>query len=78
MKKEIDYRFYITITTGKRGGKPCIRNTRITVYDVLNWFASGMTREEILDDFPELTNDDLTASLLFASDREARATVVAS
>ena len=78
MKKEIDYKFFITITPGKRGGRPCIRNTRITVYDVLNWFASGMSREEIIDDFPELTNDDLTASLLFASDRESRATVVTS
>ena len=78
MKKEVDYRDIITIEPGKRGGKPCIRNMRITVYDVLNWLASGMGRQEILNDFPELTNEDITAALKFASAREAKATVIAS
>jgi len=77
MNSVIDYRKIITIEPGKRGGKPCIRNMRITVYDVLSWFASGMSREEILNDFPELTNDDITAALKFAADREAQATVIA-
>ncbi|MBS1489508.1 MAG: DUF433 domain-containing protein [Bacteroidetes bacterium] len=72
-----EYKTLITIDPGKRGGRPCIRNMRITVYDILNWFASGMTREDILEDFPELSNDDLTAALLFAADREAKATVIA-
>jgi uncharacterized protein (DUF433 family) len=50
---------------------------RITVYDILNWLGSGMNRQEILDDFPELTDDDITAALKFAADREALATVIA-
>lgn len=77
MSQVIDYIKLITIEPGKRGGKPCIRNMRITVYDILNWFASGMSRQDILIDFPELTNDDLTAALKFASDRETKATVIA-
>ncbi|MEM9392049.1 MAG: DUF433 domain-containing protein [Bacteroidota bacterium] len=74
----MDYKKIITIEPGKRGGKPCIRNMRITVYDVLGWLASGMDRSKILEDFPELTNEDITAALKFASEREARATVIAS
>ena len=66
----IDYHNIITIEPGKRSGKPCIRGLRITTYDVLSWLAEGMTREEIVDDFPELNNDDITACLLFAADRE--------
>lgn len=66
----IDYHDFITLEPGKRNGKPCIRGLRITVYDVLEWLASGMSREEIIDDFPELNNDDITACLLFAADRE--------
>lgn len=77
MEGTIDYKKLITLEAGKRGGKPCIRNMRISVYDVLSWFASGMTRENILTDFPELTNDDITAALMFAADREAKATVIA-
>lgn len=60
----------ITIEPGKRGGKPCIRNMRITVYDVLGWLASGMSTEEILADFSELTQEDIQAALAFAADRE--------
>jgi len=62
----------ITIVAGRRSGKPCIRDTRITVYDVLDYLASGMTEAEILADFPELEADDLRASLAFAADRERR------
>ena len=75
---EVDYKKIITIEPGKRGGNPCIRIMRITVYDILQWLASGMDRKEILFDFPELTNEDITAALKFASEREAKATVVAS
>jgi len=65
-----DYRKVITIEPGKRGGKPCIRGLRITVYDVLSYLASGMSAEEILADFPMLTGDDIQACLAFAADRE--------
>jgi uncharacterized protein (DUF433 family) len=64
----------ITIEAGKRGGKPCIRGMRITVYDVLEYLASGMTTQEILDDFPYLTNEDVLACLRYAAERE-RSTV---
>lgn len=65
-----DYRGLITVDPGKRGGKPCIRHLRITVYDVLGWLAAGMTAEQILTDFPELTPQDIQASLAFAADRD--------
>lgn len=61
-----DYRGHITIEAGKRSGQPCIRGLRITVYDILGYLAAGMTGEEILEDFPELTNDDIRASLAYA------------
>ncbi len=60
----------ITIEPGKRGGKPCIRGMRITVYDVLDYLASGMTYQEILDDFPFLTQEDIRACLSYAAERE--------
>ena len=60
----------ITIEPGKRGGKPCIRGMRITVYDVLDYLSSGMTQEQILHDFPDLTLEDIRACLKFAADRE--------
>ena len=66
----MNYNNIITIEPGKRGGKPCIRNMRITVYDVLGYLASGMSREEILNDFPYLTSADIRACLLYAADRE--------
>lgn len=66
----MSYRHIITIEPGKRGGKPCIRGMRITVYDVLGWLAAGMSHAEILDDFPELTEEDIIACLEFAADRE--------
>lgn len=62
----------ITIEPGKRGGKPCIRGMRITVYDVLEYLASGMTETEILKDFPDLTAADIRACLQFAADRERK------
>jgi uncharacterized protein (DUF433 family) len=66
----LDLEKIITIEPGKRGGKPCIRRMRITVADVLGWLASGMTPQEILADFPELTEEDIQASLQFAAQRE--------
>jgi len=74
----MDWRDYITFEAGKRSGKPCIRGMRITVYDVLEYLAGGMTPEEIVEDFPELTLDDIRASLAFAADRERRAAGVAA
>ena len=68
----MDYRNTITIEADKMGGKPCIRGLRITVYDVLDYLASGMTEAEILADFPDLAPDDLRACLAFAADRERR------
>lgn len=65
-----NYRDIITIEPGKRGGKPCVRGMRITVYDVLDYLASGMTQEEILKDFPYLTAEDIQACLSYAADRE--------
>jgi uncharacterized protein (DUF433 family) len=64
------YQDIITIEPGKRGGKPCIRGLRITVYDVLDYLASGMTPQEILEDFPSLTHADILACLSFAAMRE--------
>ena len=66
----MQYQNIITIEPGKRGGKPCIRGMRITVYDVLSYLASGMTYEEVLDDFPYLTQEDILACLSYADDRE--------
>jgi uncharacterized protein (DUF433 family) len=68
----MDYTHLITIEPGKRSGQPCIRGMRITVQDVLEYLAGGMTVEEVLDDFPELTAEDLRACLAFAADRERR------
>lgn len=65
-----NYQNIITIEQGKRGGKPCICNLRITVYDVLSWLAQGLKQEEILEDFPELTALDINACLAFAAERE--------
>jgi uncharacterized protein (DUF433 family) len=66
----IDYRNIITLEPGKRGGKPCVRSLRITVYDVLAWLADGMTEAEILEDYPELEEMDIRACLAFAANRE--------
>lgn len=74
----MDYRQIITIEPGKRGGKPCIRGLRITVYDVLDYLASGMNEAAILADFPDLTAEDIRACLAFAADRERRLVSVPS
>jgi uncharacterized protein (DUF433 family) len=72
----MNYKDIITIEPGKRGGKPCIRGMRITVYDVLEYLASGITNEEILDDFPYLTKEDICACLRYAADREKSLMIV--
>ena len=72
MINAMDYRNIITVEPDKRGGKPCIRSMRITVYDVLEYLASGMSEHDIIHDFPELTTDDIHACLQFAADRERR------
>lgn len=74
----MSYQDIITIEPGKRGGKPCIRGMRITVYDVLEYLASGMTQEEVLQDFPYLTKKDILGCLSYAADREKRLMVVES
>jgi uncharacterized protein (DUF433 family) len=66
----MDIKKYIEINSEKRFGKPILKGTRISVADVLNWLANGMTREEIIDDFPELTDEQITACLFFASSKE--------
>jgi len=66
----VDYRSIITLEPGKRGGKSCIRGLRIAVEDISGWLASGMTREEIIADYPELTQEDVLACLAYATDRE--------
>jgi uncharacterized protein (DUF433 family) len=68
----VDYRKIITVEPGKRSGKPCIRGMRITVYDVLEYLAGGMTVEQVLADFPYLTREDIQACLAFAADAEKR------
>ena len=66
----MDYRSIVTLEPGKRGGKPCVRGLRIAVEDVLGWLASGMTTEEIITDYPELTQQDVLACLAYAAERE--------
>ena len=64
----LEYKNHITIDPGTRSGKPCIKGTRITVYDILGYLASGMLYEEILSDFPQLTMDDIYACLAYSAD----------
>jgi uncharacterized protein (DUF433 family) len=66
----LSYRDRITLEPGKRGGKPCIRGLRITVNDVLDWLASGMSSQQIIEDFPQLTPEDIQSALAYAADRE--------
>ena len=73
----MSYEGIITVEPGKRGGQPCVRGMRITVYDVLSYLASGMTHEEILEDFPYLTREDILACLSYAADRERRTLISA-
>ena len=74
----MNYKEIITIERGKRGGKPCIRGMRITVYDVLGYLASGMSHQEILEDFPYLTNEDILACLKYAAERERTTVTIAA
>ncbi len=74
----IDYTKYITIEPGKRSGQPCIRGMRITVADVLEYLAGGMTIEDLLVDFPELTKEDVEACLLFAADASKKIVIAAA
>jgi uncharacterized protein (DUF433 family) len=71
----LDYRRIITMEPGKRGGKPCIRGMRITVADVFGWLSAGMSHDEIREDYPEITEEDIRACLAYAADRERRLTV---
>ena len=73
-----DWRTLITIEPDKRGGRPCIRGMRITVFDVLSYLAAGMTEAEILDDFPYLTAEDIRACLAYAAERERQMLVVSA
>jgi uncharacterized protein (DUF433 family) len=66
------YQSIITIEPGKRGGRACIRRMRIAVADVLGWLAAGMSHQDIITDYPELTEDDIRACLAYAADRERR------
>lgn len=72
----MDYATRNTIEPGKRGGKPCVRGLRITVYEILDYLASGMSEDEILRDFPDLEREDIRARLAFAADRERKFTSV--
>lgn len=73
----MDYRDRITSEPGKRGGRPCLRGTRIAVADVLGWLAAGLSHAEITADFPEVGDDDIRACLAYAADRERRVVVAA-
>ena len=71
----MDYKEFIEITPGKRFDKPCLKGTRISVYDVLSWLASGMSTEEIIVDFPQLTKQQILACLAYSADKERKATI---
>jgi uncharacterized protein (DUF433 family) len=70
IKDMVNYQNIITRNPNKRLGKPCVRETRISVYDVLNWLANGMTKKNIIEDFPELTENDILACSAYAADKE--------
>ncbi len=72
----INYKEYITIEPAKRSGKPCIRNLRITVYDILNMLADGMDFEEIISDYPKIAKEDILACLSYAADKEHKACIL--
>lgn len=69
-ENQVNYQETIEVIAGKRSGKPCIKDTRVSVYDVLGWLAAGMTVSEILNDYPELSADDIQACLVYAAERE--------
>lgn len=72
----INYKEFITISAGKRSGRVCVRSLRVTVYDILKMLANGMRPNQIIDDFPELTEDDVYACLAYAADKERRIAVI--
>lgn len=72
----MDYKEYIEINPNIRFGKPCIKGTRISVYDVLGWLAAGMSIDEIISDFPQLTRNQILACLAFSADKERKAKVI--
>ncbi len=72
------YQHIVTVEPGKRGGRACIRGMRIAVADMLGWLASGMSHTEVLEDFPELTEEDIRAALAYAADRERRIVTAAA
>lgn len=72
VESPMNYQNIITMEAGKRGGRPCVRRMRISVADVLGWLAAGMSHQEIISDYPELTEEDIRACLAFAADRERR------
>lgn len=74
----IDYSKFITIEPEKRSGKPCIKGTRISVYDVLGYLAAGMSHQEILEDFPQLTLQDILACLAYSADAEKKHFIIAA
>jgi uncharacterized protein (DUF433 family) len=74
----MNYQDHIEIVSGKRSGKACVKNTRISVYDVLAWLATGLSAQEIIDDYPELTTNDISACLAYAAQREHRLVTVAA
>lgn len=74
----MNYQDYLEITPGKRSGKPCLKGTRITVYDVLAWLAQGMSQEEIQEDFPEVQLEHIQASLAYAASREHHLHIVSA
>ena len=74
----IDDKTFITIEPGKRSGKPCVRGLRITVYDILNMLAEGMSFEEIMSDFPRINKEDTLACLAYAADREHKTTILSA
>jgi uncharacterized protein (DUF433 family) len=71
----MDYKQYIEINPKIRFGKPCVKGTRISVYDVLSWLASGMSVDEVISDFPQLTRDQILACLAYSADKERKSTV---
>jgi uncharacterized protein (DUF433 family) len=73
-----NYRSFISINPNIRFGKPCIKGTRITIGDILGWLAAGMTNEEIIEDFPELSVEAIRAALAFAADREESTKILAA
>lgn len=70
MRQPVDHKSIITIDPARRFGKPCIRNTRISVFDVIDYLAAGMTEEEFLDDFPRLTEEDILACYSYLADEQ--------